>query len=163
MFGSFRHSTLCQQIIYLANLYLNSDHVYLPADFRRKNVNRPEYVKQLLDNQDMCCTKIDFGHIVNTMDDRNQRIRLACRALLLFVLIAVQSVVSAHQVDHLNTDENSQCAVCSISSGFDVPAVVSHIAPEVETNSFVSARIHNCTIVEANYSPSTARAPPIYL
>jgi hypothetical protein len=77
--------------------------------------------------------------------------------------MAVQSMGLGHQVDHLNADDRNQCSVCSLSNGLDVPVVVSHVPPEVETYSLATA--HDCRFVllEANYSPSTARAPPFYL
>ena len=90
----------------------------------------------------------------------NKRAKSALRLVLLFILLAVQTLVLAHQADHVYAEDTSQCAVCSVSDGLDVPVVVSHNSPEAEEHASCAISCQPSIQIDTSYSPSTARAPP---
>ena len=48
------------------------------------------------------------------------------RAMLLLALVAMQSLVFAHEIGHLDEPAAPQCSVCAIGHSLDVPVAVSH-------------------------------------
>jgi hypothetical protein len=89
-----------------------------------------------------------------------ENIRVAVRITLLGLLLTAQSLAFAHELGHLSSGDSTVCAACSISSGEDTPAVVSHIAPD-SVPVIVSHKARpNSVNTTASANPLTARDPP---
>ena len=91
----------------------------------------------------------------------HEKSALVLRLVLLVLLLAAQSIASAHQIEHGDRPDTSFCAICSISSGMDVPVHVDHtqpISPPVFCASVAQPVFVFIRVVAVRCTP---RAPPI--
>lgn len=91
----------------------------------------------------------------------NTRSLTALRALLLILLLAVQAIGHAHQVDHFVNGDSGPCAICSVGGSLE-HATVDTAAARVAAHAFTEPD------APPAFAPNTAetntplaRAPPV--
>jgi len=90
----------------------------------------------------------------------HEKAGIVLRLGLLSLLLAAQSLLIAHELDHFSAGDTSLCAVCSISSGTDSPVHVEQLPPDsMPVSPNERTRPHTVSI-KVITTPLTARAPP---
>lgn len=92
----------------------------------------------------------------------NTRPHTAARVLLLTLLLAMQGVGLAHQLDHLAMGDSSPCAMCTAGSSLQ-HAVVDAQPEPVETRAIHVSLVHEIAGLTCRTEGiPLARSPPLF-
>jgi len=89
------------------------------------------------------------------------KLGIVLRLGILSLMLAAQSLAFAHELDHLGSPDNPQCAACSVGGNLSGPVHIEHAewapTPTVATPSVD----HGSRVPHGLSTPLRARAPPL--
>ena len=97
---------------------------------------------------------------IRRMRFRHVKTGLAVRLTLLSILLAMQSLSFAHELDHFKDGDVQLCGVCSISSNLDAPIQASHEQPRAVPVSAHIAIPQDTFSLKVFWTPLSSRGPP---